>query len=263
MMQPQLGGVLAVSGAAAAPGRLAGALGRCSRAAARSPNSTTRAPWAPARPLTAIPAASAGAGHIGFAGFDVGGDGRAGVGCASFAGGAGVGPAPSAGRAGVGCATFASGGGVGAASFAGATGAAAFAARPAAAGAGGAAQLRERLRRYGLAGLLAYGLLNTAYYSCMFLFVWVYVAKVPPGLGLKGAAAKFLEVFALTWGGSQVTKVARAAGALALAPLVDRLLDATQRALRLGSKRRAFGAVVGGCVSLALLLFAGVVAAYA
>jgi hypothetical protein len=64
--------------------------------------------------------------------------------------------------------------------------------------------LRERLQRYGLSGVLAYGLLNTLYYSCMFLFVWVYVAKVPSGLGLPGAARKFLEVFALTWGGSQV-----------------------------------------------------------
>jgi hypothetical protein len=62
----------------------------------------------------------------------------------------------------------------------------------------------HRRQRYGLAGVLAYGLLNTAYYSCMFLFVWVYVAKVPAGLGLAGAARKFLEVFALTWGGSQV-----------------------------------------------------------
>jgi hypothetical protein len=203
-------------------------------------------------------------------------------------------------------------------------------------------QLREQLQRYGLAGLLAYGLLNTAYYSCTFLFVWVYVAKVPHGLGLQGAALKFLEVFALTWGGSQVinregglthvpilmeqraglrvaglscrrpdlrkrgagwghssrslaasqhvtpavvatyalyykswyticyrwicpqvTKVARAAGALALAPLVDRLLDGARGALQLQSKRQAFGVVVCGCVALALLLFAAVVSAYA
>ena len=30
----------------------------------------------------------------------------------------------------------------------------------------------EKLRRYGLAGVLSYGLLNTAYYSVAFLFVW-------------------------------------------------------------------------------------------
>ena len=60
-----------------------------------------------------------------------------------------------------------------------------------------------------------------------------------------------------------MTKVARAAGALALAPIVDRLLDGVQSLMRLGSKRQAFGVVVSGCLGLALLLFAGVVGAYA
>jgi hypothetical protein len=177
-------------------------------------------------------------------------------------------------------------------------------------------QLKDQLQRYGLAGVLAYGLLNTAYYSTMFLFVWVYVAQVPAGLGLPGAARKFLEVFALTWGGSQVrrarggvavqnclrlgrggggwlgchefnsgavesevpneagnkktdvtptqvTKLARAGGALALAPLADRLLDWLQVRMRLKTKRQAFATVVAACVGLALALFGGVVAAHA
>jgi hypothetical protein len=59
----------------------------------------------------------------------------------------------------------------------------------------------------------------------------------------------------------QVTKVARAAGAVALAPAVDRLLDGVRRGARLRSKRTAFFAVVGACVAAALLLFAGVVGA--
>lgn len=60
-----------------------------------------------------------------------------------------------------------------------------------------------------------------------------------------------------------MTKVARAGGALALAPLVDRLLDAAQARLGLATKRGAFLAVVGGCVALALALFGGVVLSYA
>lgn len=124
-------------------------------------------------------------------------------------------------------------------------------------------QLQAQLKRYGLAGLLAYGLLNTLYYSSAFLFVWLYVAKVPQGLGIQGAARKFVEVFALTWGGSQLTKIARATGALALAPLVDRLLDNLQAVLRLKSKREAFGVLVGGCVLFAAALFTGVVVVYA
>lgn len=292
-----------------------------------------------ARTPPAAPAAAAGsagggahggdtsnAGHPGSVAFSA----RSGSGSASFAAAA---PAlrPSAPEGRPGSVAFTTTSGSGSASFAAHRGSAAAATLAAAKAPSGAALLRDRLKRYGLAGLLAYGLLNTAYYSCMFLFVWVYVAKVPPGLGLRGAAVKFLEVFALTWGGSQVralgslltrrgaaaaqrgpvaargkaarraaswrqgcagrtssaaharrargaepaesrprrgavaqvTKVARAAGALALAPVVDRLLEGVQSLLRLESKRHAFGSVVAGCVGLALLLFAGVVGVYA
>jgi hypothetical protein len=44
------------------------------------------------------------------------------------------------------------------------------------------------------------------------------------GLGVQAAAGKLLEVLGLTWAGSQVTKLARGAAALALAPVVDKLL---------------------------------------
>ncbi len=37
----------------------------------------------------------------------------------------------------------------------------------------------------------AYGLLNTLYYSCAFLFAWIYVAKVPAGQGAAAAAKAF------------------------------------------------------------------------
>lgn len=37
----------------------------------------------------------------------------------------------------------------------------------------------------------AYGLLNTLYYTCAFLFAWVYVAKVPAGQGMAAAAKAF------------------------------------------------------------------------
>ena len=48
------------------------------------------------------------------------------------------------------------------------------------------------------------------------------------GLGFSGAAAKAAEVAAITWAGSQVTKLPRAAAALVLAPLVDHLLNFIQ-----------------------------------
>jgi hypothetical protein len=122
-------------------------------------------------------------------------------------------------------------------------------------------ELGAALRSYGLAGVLAYGLLNTLYYTCAFLVVWVYVLKVPAGLGTAAAARRFGETFVVVWAGSQVTKLARAGGALVLAPVANALLDRVQARLpeRLRSRGVAFTAAVCACVLVALLLFSGVV----
>ncbi|KAG6781584.1 hypothetical protein POTOM_014495 [Populus tomentosa] len=44
-------------------------------------------------------------------------------------------------------------------------------------------------------------------------------------MGYFAAAERFLKVMAMVWAGSQVTKLVRAGGALALAPFVDRGLS--------------------------------------
>ncbi|CAG9463677.1 unnamed protein product [Pedinophyceae sp. YPF-701] len=123
--------------------------------------------------------------------------------------------------------------------------------------------MQERLSQYGAAGVIAYGLLNTLYYTCTFLFIWVYVARVPRGLGATQAAIKFTEVLALTWAGSQVTKLARFAGALAMAPVVDILLNKLAQIRVIGSKPKAFAVVVAACLGVAALLFSGVVLCWA
>lgn len=61
----------------------------------------------------------------------------------------------------------------------------------------------------------------------------------------------------------QVTKLARAGGALALAPLVDAGIVALQQRLGLGSRRAAFVVAVAACLALAGGLFGGVVALHA
>ncbi|KAL0007325.1 hypothetical protein SO802_008827 [Lithocarpus litseifolius] len=83
----------------------------------------------------------------------------------------------------------------------------------------------RKLKRYGISGILSYGLLNTAYYLSTFLLVWFYVAPVPGRMGYLAAVERFLKVMAMVWAGSQVTKLIRAGGALALAPFVDRGLS--------------------------------------
>ena len=44
-----------------------------------------------------------------------------------------------------------------------------------------AAAMQAKLSSLGLAGVLAYGLLNTIYYTAAFFTLWVYVVKVPRG----------------------------------------------------------------------------------
>ncbi|KAH8941999.1 hypothetical protein BDL97_14G075800 [Sphagnum fallax] len=104
-------------------------------------------------------------------------------------------------------------------------------------------------------GMLSYGLLNTVYYLGAFLFVWFYVAPSPGGLGFGPAAERFLKLIAMVWAGSQVTKVLRGLGALALAPLVDKGLIWFTNHFRFASRGKAFGFLVGIAVLLAIAVF--------
>ncbi|XP_020525983.1 uncharacterized protein LOC18439458 isoform X2 [Amborella trichopoda] len=116
-------------------------------------------------------------------------------------------------------------------------------------------ELMERLKNYGVSGVLSYGLLNTAYYLTTFILVWFYVAPAPGKMGYAAAVERFLKLMAMVWAGSQVTKIARAGGALVLAPFVDRGLSWFTKKFRFSSRGKAFAAIAGICFGLALLLF--------
>ncbi|KAK1352074.1 Transcription factor [Heracleum sosnowskyi] len=116
-------------------------------------------------------------------------------------------------------------------------------------------RMLEKLRRYGLSGLLSYGLLNTAYYLFTFLIVWFYVVPAPGKLGYLPAVERFFKLLAMVWAGSQVTKLIRAAGALALAPFVEKGLSWFTVKFKFQSEGKAFMAIVGCCFGLALALF--------
>ncbi|XP_022885076.1 uncharacterized protein LOC111401531 isoform X2 [Olea europaea var. sylvestris] len=73
-------------------------------------------------------------------------------------------------------------------------------------------EIMERLKRYGISGILSYGLLNTFYYLTTFLVVWFYVSPAPARMGYLAAVERFLKVMAMVWAGSQVTKLVRAGG---------------------------------------------------
>ncbi|KAJ9179505.1 hypothetical protein P3X46_011287 [Hevea brasiliensis] len=116
-------------------------------------------------------------------------------------------------------------------------------------------EILKKLKRYGISGILSYGLLNTAYYLTTFLLVWFYVAPSPAKMGYFAAVERFLKVMAMVWAGSQVTKLVRAGGALALAPFVDRGLSWFTVKFKFGSEGKAFMALVGVCFGLAFILF--------
>jgi hypothetical protein len=129
-----------------------------------------------------------------------------------------------------------------------------------------------RLRQAGSAGLLAYGVLNAAYYSLAVALLWWHTgggtrgpaasvatataatATATAATGVKATAQRFAKVLALAWAGSQVTKPLRAGGAVLLAPAMGRVMDSVQR--RLGLKRRGDTVPV---IVAALLLVTGAV----
>lgn len=117
------------------------------------------------------------------------------------------------------------------------------------------AEMLSRLKKYGMSGILSYGLLNTVYYTCTFLFVWLYVTPAPGRMGYVAAVERFLKTFAMVWAGSQVTKIVRAGGALALAPFVDRGLSWFTIRFKFESKGKAFITIVGLCFGIAFLMF--------
>ncbi|KAJ0983818.1 hypothetical protein J5N97_002174 [Dioscorea zingiberensis] len=120
-----------------------------------------------------------------------------------------------------------------------------------------AKDLMQKLKRYGVAGLLSYGLLNTTYYLTTFLLVWFYVAPAPGRMGYAAAVQRFLKIMAMVWAGSQVTKIIRAGGALALAPFVDKGLSWFTVKYNFKSEGKVFAIFAGLCWCMALILFFG------
>ncbi|KAG2643708.1 hypothetical protein PVAP13_2KG347997 [Panicum virgatum] len=110
-------------------------------------------------------------------------------------------------------------------------------------------ELLEKLKRYGAAGVLSYGLLNTVYYVTAFLLVWFYFAPAPGRMGYGAAVERFVKLMAMV--------------ALALAPFVDRGLRWFTVKFNFKSEGRAFAAVVGCCFAIAAALFFGLTVLWA
>jgi len=58
---------------------------------------------------------------------------------------------------------------------------------------------RTAVRSLGLSGTLAYGFLNTFYYTVGIIITWVFISKVPSGLSLKEFVQYFTQVATYVW----------------------------------------------------------------
>ncbi|RYG65454.1 hypothetical protein EON64_11880 [archaeon] len=116
----------------------------------------------------------------------------------------------------------------------------------------------------GQAGILAYGSLNCLYYTIATAIVWsltgIKLASAPPVIvtppqRLSVAVGRVGKVIAGVWLGSQATKVLRLAGAVALAPLLDRAIDYVHKKFDLPSRGKAFGAIALGLWSVFFVFY--------
>lgn len=118
--------------------------------------------------------------------------------------------------------------------------------------------LRDRLASAGLAGLAAYGIMNGLYYWLAFTLCWCGVAGAQRGQGYAAAATMVAKTLAIVWAGSQVTKLPRAALALAATPFADRLLGWLRNVAQLQTKRKAFFIIVVPACWMLFILTLGV-----
>jgi hypothetical protein len=109
--------------------------------------------------------------------------------------------------------------------------------------------LQEQLASTGRAGLLAYGILNAAYYMSVTAMTCYITAKKYPFVINRGATlfqrVKFVlsrlgSVAGTVWVGSQITKIFRLSGAVICAPFVDKLMMQCQKRFKLPSRNAAF-----------------------
>lgn len=126
--------------------------------------------------------------------------------------------------------------------------------------------LKDKLASTGRAGLLAYGILNFAYYSIVTAVTWhLTMTKYPIAAGLDFSRriqltmAKLGSVAGIVWAGSQVTKVFRLSGAVVLAPSVDNLMAWCQMKFKLKSRNNAFWAIVAVLWSTLLIFYSALI----
>jgi hypothetical protein len=100
-------------------------------------------------------------------------------------------------------------------------------------------KVKEKLLSYGPAAVLAYGLFDGVSYSIAFAIAFLgYEAQT--GLNPCANISDLVRICILMWAGNNVTRPFRLAGAAALAPFVDSVMEKLQNKLRLPNKLYSF-----------------------
>jgi hypothetical protein len=123
--------------------------------------------------------------------------------------------------------------------------------------------LSKKLSSYGQSGLLSYGLLNLCYYTIATLFAvrvkpLVVTEVLTTGESYRYAVSYLSRLCAYVWAGSQVTKPMRLWGAVALAPISEKVIASFQEKLGLKTRRTAFWCVVALLWLGAALFYGGI-----
>jgi hypothetical protein len=99
--------------------------------------------------------------------------------------------------------------------------------------------LRDKLIGYGPAAVLAYGLFDGVSYSIAFAIAFLgYEAKT--GLNPTSNVADIVKICILMWAGNNVTRPFRLAGAAALAPSIDKIMENLKNKFHLPNKLVSF-----------------------
>lgn len=123
--------------------------------------------------------------------------------------------------------------------------------------------LKNKLTSAGKSGLIAYGLLNLLYYTTASAASWKLLASNVPlketitfSKKIQITAVNIMKLSGIVWAGSQVTKVFRLIGAIALAPTADKLLTSFQQKFRIASQDKAFW-IMSSLILLSFFTFYG------
>lgn len=108
--------------------------------------------------------------------------------------------------------------------------------------------LKVKLAKAGQAGLLSYGILNCLYYISLTTFVWHWTgAGLSPASSVTSSSSSLQrtltrlgKVSLTVWLGSQATKLFRLLGAVAMAPVADRLILFVQKRFGLKDRNQSF-----------------------